>query len=537
MYEKLVENWLTSVNELGYQLPFCEALIAEGYAVLHISRHGRGEHGKDVIARRSDGVLCTFQLKGGDINLGAWRAIRGEVEELVRLPVRFPGISETEPHCPHLVTNGEIRGDAVENIKQFSDDWERQGSPKLEVWQRGTVLDLFLSAQGSYLPARLSAFRDFVNLYVGPFSGQLPHAELAGLLERMSDGVPTDLTDTQLARAIAGLVVVAGYIVEQYAQAQNHCAAMEGWVITAAAILHLAERQASSVGVYGPTLQLVRLGFERSLALLFAEATSRDNFIERGGLADAMVYGVRATRVIGWVAYLALEQLRMRQPDGSKELTAILKREGVALHWLGEADWPLRIALVLWLDRIGNCNDAEAMLIGWAQSLLPRRGEEADTPSPYWPTEKVLRRRYGLLAPLDNERFGNHTYTLTQCLDMLVRRLRRQAVAHLWPASTRMTMCNFEVDPLDQFYRWRTDDGILRERIPELTASWSEWRTRVFTFDPATVPVGFRRHPEWALPFVIVYPHRANQQMTAYLDAIYTSRIAIQDSSGSPEQP
>lgn len=529
MYEKLVENWLTSVNELGYQLPFCEALIAEGYTILHISRHGRGEHGKDVIARRSDGVLCTFQLKGGDINLSAWREIRGEVEELVRLPLRFPGISETEPHIPHLVTNGELRGDAVESIRQFSDAWERQGSPKLQVWQRGTVLDLFLSAQGSYLPTRLSAFRDFVNLYVGPFSGQLSRAELARLLERISDGVPTDLTNRQLARAIAALVVVSGYIVEQYAQAGNHCAAMEGWVITAAAILHLAERQSSSVSVYEATLNLVRLGFERSLGLLFAEARDRDNFVELGGLADAMVYGVRATRVIGWAAYLALEQLRTKQLDGSKDLIAILKREGMALQWLGEADWPLRVALVLWLDRIGRCNDAEAMLIGWAQSLLPHRDEEADTPSPYWPPEKVLRRRYGLLARLDNERFGNHTYTLSQCLDMLVRRLRRQAVAQLWPACSHMTMCNFEIDPPDDFYRWRTDNGVLRERLPELTASWSEWRNRVFKPDTASVPVGFRRHPEWALAFVIVYPHRANQQMTTYLDGIYTSRIAVDD--------
>ena len=46
MQEKLVENWLTNVNELSYQLPFCEVLVARGYDVIHVSSHGRGEHGK-----------------------------------------------------------------------------------------------------------------------------------------------------------------------------------------------------------------------------------------------------------------------------------------------------------------------------------------------------------------------------------------------------------------------------------------------------------------------------------------------------------
>ena len=58
MYEKLIEHWLTNVNELGFQLPLCEALLAQGYSILHVSRHGRGElydEGRDDNERaRSD---------------------------------------------------------------------------------------------------------------------------------------------------------------------------------------------------------------------------------------------------------------------------------------------------------------------------------------------------------------------------------------------------------------------------------------------------------------------------------------------------
>ena len=33
--ERLVENWLTKVNEKSFQVPFCQLLTTEGYKVVH----------------------------------------------------------------------------------------------------------------------------------------------------------------------------------------------------------------------------------------------------------------------------------------------------------------------------------------------------------------------------------------------------------------------------------------------------------------------------------------------------------------------
>lgn len=194
MYERLVENWLTSVNELGYQLPFCETLVAEGWTVLHVSTHGRGEHGKDIVARNPDGALCAFQLKGGDIALPAWRGMREEVAELVQLPVRLASVAESEPHRPYLVTNGEIRGDAEENIIRYRDLWVEGGSPRLEVWSRWVILQRFLDAQGAFLPSALPEFRRFVELYVGSFDSPFPRKEFAELVEPLVRGCPVEST-------------------------------------------------------------------------------------------------------------------------------------------------------------------------------------------------------------------------------------------------------------------------------------------------------------------------------------------------------
>src|ERR1044071_8669735 len=116
MFEKLIENWLINVHELGYQIPFCEALLTEKYKVLHVSRHGPGERGKDIVARNPIGGLVAYQLKGGDIKLPEWHSIRGEVEELVQLPISLPSITKPDKHIPYLVTNGELQGDALDPI-------------------------------------------------------------------------------------------------------------------------------------------------------------------------------------------------------------------------------------------------------------------------------------------------------------------------------------------------------------------------------------------------------------------------------------
>jgi hypothetical protein len=220
LHEKLVEHWLTSVNELTYQLPMCEVLLAHGYAVLHVSKHGRGEHGKDIIARDPNGALTTFQLKGGDINLGAWRDIRGEVQELVELPVMLPGIDPAEPHAPILVTNGELRGDAIPNIREYSDLWHARGFGRLITWQKTELLQKFISAHGAYLPSSsLTDFRTFVELYVSDFSDRLLRKKFVNFIFSL---YPSEGTPIQKRRALQSAVLTGDYIVSQFERAENH---------------------------------------------------------------------------------------------------------------------------------------------------------------------------------------------------------------------------------------------------------------------------------------------------------------------------
>jgi hypothetical protein len=529
--EKLIEDWLTNVNELGYQLPFCEVLLAEGFTIVHVSTHGRGEHGKDIVARHPDGNLSTFQLKGGDIRLSDWRKIRAEVEELVQLPVRLPGIDERESHTPYLVTNGEIRGDALESIKRYSDTWQTQGHQELQIWSRRIVLKKFLDAQGSFLPGDLREFRRFVELYVGDFESPFPKSKFARLLEAIATKHLLRLEGRDVSRGIAALSLVAGYIVEQYQRAGNHIAAAEGWTMTASSVMYIAERANLKREDYEPTLSLLHSTLVRTLERFASEALQHDSFSSsRYGLADPHVYGVRVTLTLGWLSAWALDRKWRRcEQIETQSILKVLEREYPAHRLAGEADWPSIMCLALYLDREWMQPDAEAVIIRYANAILAanQAKEAKGVPSPYWSQEKVLRFVVGMLAPSAQEHFGRHSYTLLQALNMLVRRLRRQTVRVMWPPASKMIFCDFMPDNLADYFLWRCRKGNLHSEVPKRTASWSAWRFESSFLDQNLVPSLLVRHPEWTLPFLLTYPHRANRSLCALAEAVSNSYVKL----------
>lgn len=101
MIEKLLENWLDNASERSYQPVFVQMLSAQGYHVVHSTRHQILEYGKDILAVDPDGVGCAYQLKGNPGGSLGLRQFRDEVQpQLVQMmsqAIVFPGF----PDGPH----------------------------------------------------------------------------------------------------------------------------------------------------------------------------------------------------------------------------------------------------------------------------------------------------------------------------------------------------------------------------------------------------------------------------------------------------
>jgi hypothetical protein len=75
--------------------------MLEGLTILHVSKYGQIEQGKDIIAIDSDGTIYTYQLKTGDINLARWRSMQGEIQDLVDERLMETGV-ESHPSSSHI---------------------------------------------------------------------------------------------------------------------------------------------------------------------------------------------------------------------------------------------------------------------------------------------------------------------------------------------------------------------------------------------------------------------------------------------------
>lgn len=138
MLEDAVAAFLDSVSERSFDEPLLAMLRALGFERVHLV-HGASEFGKDVIAQR-DAKQWAFQSKAGDVNLGGFREIRGQLDELRLSELSHPAFDRDLPREPVLVMTGRLTGGAPVSSQEYSQQAEKKREPGLEVWSRDSLV-------------------------------------------------------------------------------------------------------------------------------------------------------------------------------------------------------------------------------------------------------------------------------------------------------------------------------------------------------------------------------------------------------------
>jgi len=142
------------------------------------------EQGKDIITIAPDGVPCAYQLKAeGDITLNAWRKIKGEIDELIEIPIQHPSIANDFPnHRAYLVNNGFLKDTVRRLIHDRNRVASQKGLPTLNVIQLGDLVKDFVEVHGRFLPSEPRDFRSFLELYAMNGTAILPAGQFSAFL-------------------------------------------------------------------------------------------------------------------------------------------------------------------------------------------------------------------------------------------------------------------------------------------------------------------------------------------------------------------
>lgn len=530
MLERLVENWLTKVNEKSFQVPFCQMLIAEGYRVVHLSRHGSFEEGKDVLAIDPDGVPCAFQLKGsggGKITQREWAKYIDQVNRLVEIPIKHPSIDANLPRKVYFVTNGELDEEVRVEISNRNMEWKNRGHPELQTIVIGELLYRFIKIHDDLWPLPLLSEKELLELYLSNGSGYLDKPKLAYFLESLifDTSAPSKV---EISRKLASLAIFASYAISPFSRTGNHVSIIEGWVIYLACLTAFVEKNNAGKERWLDSVEIVMRTIESTLSDLCEELIGMKFFVAGQPLVDAPFYRGRLTWLISFVCVYVLWQKKFH-PDWIADdwfdnfVTSNLER----LELWGEAAVPQFLAVYWYLLNSELGNLGERLLFNVVAAIIQVNKKAEGLSDPYHSLAEVIMSTLGFSEYSQKENFKGRSYTLDSLIQIFTRRGWRGILADIWKPITEIHFAEFTPEQTWQYCTWHCEEGVLNVTVPNAPQSWQELEMKATQIDVSGIPGLFRENPELLLLFIITYPHRVNPEVIKYLDGVFTETIKL----------
>lgn len=517
MIERLIENWLNSSNERGYEVAFCQLLMAEGYDILYLNRHSVFEQGKDIIAIDTNGQLCAFQLKGGNISLSRWRdEIKREIDELIELPVEYPGRGVRHAK-PFLVTNGKISEEVVNRIGTLNNGNINRGFQPLECIEGRFLAGRFVKCHGKFLPQEPAEFEDFLRLFLADGRDLLPKEQFSRFVEAQF-GYCKSKSTLQILRMIASTVVLAAYALSPYERNSNHFALFEGWTIVSAGILRLVEQKRVARKHWTPSYELTSNEAKRAMTALVLEALERDQFLEGEPMMDGgPPIRARITIIVGIAAATALVDKESAQSTcvGGRVAGLIERHLKQMLLW-GESAIPYFVTTALWLESRGASQKAEDLIANLVEQVVGENcgREKLGVPSPYYNVAQCIAVLCGVGRDFrESDCPSGYSYSCQALIEFLVRRGRFNRLSAIWRDISEVQMCEMQFPKRADYLAWHNKKGRLRQEFYTRPQSRAALVRTANDPNHKALPNALSKDPSFAILFMLVYPHRFGRDL------------------------
>lgn len=553
MLERLIEHWLDSIGERGYQPAFVQMLGGEGHTVVHSTRHSPIEFGKDVISIDAEGIPCAFQLKGNPssrLTLSQWREIRVQITELVEQPIAYPGVADI-PHKCYLVTNGEVDEEVQRAIDDLNRGYERRGlhaNQRVIVVSRGTLLSWAKKHAGNYWPDDFSVHEKLIRMYNvdgrGPPDLELFSEAICQILR-----IPQEdkkVPQTAFHRSMLSAAIFVTLATRNYVRENNHNAIVGVWTTLLATYAGASERHGIPLnGKFLLPYEIARsVVFDNLLELLTEvdvkleslrgskpteELDVNQIYLEGGAISDRLLWNARALKTLSLLAILRIEA--QREPDSlkldSQQMQTIsqLSKPGTTKFAIwGESAVTQLFAHIL-AQRISDATMAPNLalyhVLQWiTQSAL--YSEREYVPPPYHSLEDCIRDQVGEvlgIAPgnVKKDTQKRSSYMSEGLLHCFVRTNLKSYTKSLWPDMTRLMHMSYVPDSSWEYCLWRSENGRNISKQHEHRKNWADLQAEAASVDTPTVPPALRDDPVILLLFIIYFPHRAIPEVMRFL--------------------
>lgn len=534
MIEKLLENWLDSASERSYQAVFVQMLHAQGYRVVHSTRHNVLEFGKDILAIAPDGVGCAFQLKGnpgGKLGLSQFRSeIQPQLVQLMTQPVAYPGFPQGT-HRSYLVSNGYFEEEVQIAVQQLNSNPAYPS--KVELISRGELLHWSYDFGVSLWPSELSDTRTLLEIYLSNPKDQLPKKQLFDMLSII---LQLDKPEEKLAgrpaleRALTSAALLTGIVTAHFAESENHYAVVISWVLFSSLLIATTEKHNSKIdGKILETLKLAEYNAYETLLLLWREVYSKEYLLEGNAFTDPEVYGWRITTLMGLLSSFAFadEELSLLSDEERKNLHKWLINPPKQIDLWGEGAIASLLPWLIWLRKNDASMRPDSEIYALTEAVILRNQSRSNSPlaAPYYDFSDVAKHRYQLLkigedGPFERETFAGSAFTAQALMHLMVRTNNKSQCKALWPNFCRLSHRGLDFEEGWHFCLLRTTAGVESTHIYPSSYKWSDIKLEALEIR-SNIPEAMSERPPLLSLWWQVAPNRVNKvSLFSFIEAV-----------------
>lgn len=522
--ETTVEHWLNTVNELGYQMPFCQVLLQDGYSVCHNSKQNAFEQGKDIIAIDKEGVPTGFQLKGGNISNARWRSeVYEEIRELVEYPIVHPSVKNGQKHISYLVTNGELEDTVRRAIDDLNGD--RWKDTPLQVITKGALLKKFLDISSHFIPNNVTDYKTFIELYFTEGTGLIDEEQFCSFIEEILRIKEDGLSKAERKRNIASAVLFTSYIVAPFKNKGNHVPILQTLTLLIGYIFALVEKYSLNEESWKGSVQLI---WEEMMftGQKLQEEIKDDGFSKlHQSVWDGELGKFRKHLAMSYLFAYKLSQA-IAQSDSWDDILEqdFLKKMQKALFIWGEAAFTTVFLVYFHMAKKAGPSDRSAShLLQMALNTLTKsngRNSQEGLVSSYYGIAVTARHLLSQLEEPIDESFTGRSQMLWPLVELLSRKDERLILEQSWREISYIAYSEFHPEKMWMHYLWRCEEGEAFDKYPQETQSWTGLKEGAMNIDHDKIPDTIKNFKEYLPFFILVYPHRVTSNYIKYLDEV-----------------
>lgn len=501
MIEKLLENWLDNASERSYQPVFVQMLSAQGYHVVHSTRHQILEYGKDILAVDPDGVGCAYQLKGNPGGSLGLRQFRDEVQpQLVQMmsqAIVFPGFPDG-PHRSYLVSNGFFE----EEVQRAIDDMNRGPYlSKVKLITRGDLLSWCKDYGTELWPCELNDDRLILELFLSDYRDILPTSKLSQLIGKVLSLEISDsksLKKSEFQRVVSSAALLTGIAISGFAENENHFAVASAWGLFAINIIAGCGKHGFELnGAVLETFHLAETAIGDALEQLWNEVKERQHLVEGNAITDPEIYSWRYILLLGLLSCLAwLDETTPRlTEDTKKDLQRWLLQHHKNVSLWGEGAIANLVPWLVYLRKHDSTLRPDYEIASLTETVIFKNQRKSPAPlvNPYYGFKEIARLQMKIemseeSISLSKESFNDNTYTSESLFHLLVRTNLKQKCIILWPNFTKLAHRTCLPDNAWEYCTLHINNGIDETKFYQSTYSWADLKKEALQCIDGIIP-------------------------------------------------